>query len=137
MTPEEAFAICRISKGAFPATTMDEFTPEAWSLALEDDNYEDARLAIKSLMRQQTFIHVSDIVAGIQRIRRERLSDYGHLPPPPADLDDIEQAKWLRALRRRIADGEQIQRPELAGVEKPKEIDFTKVFRSVDEEEAS
>lgn len=132
MSPEEALAICRMAKGAFPATSMDEFTPEAWSLALEDDRFEDAKDALKDLMREQTFIHVSDIVRGIKRIRGDRLDEFGPIPAPPAELCDNPRGytAWLRAKKRAIANGEQVVIPELPSIPRPA-IDYGSVFQSI------
>jgi len=137
---KEALGIVRLAKGAFPATTFDDLTPEAWALALEYDRFEDARDALKLLMREQTFIHVSDIVSRIRRIRNDRITEFGPLPEPPAAVaeSNVAYQRWLRATIRDIGDGTLTERPAIAaGVERPRELDFTNVFRGVDEDGAA
>lgn len=102
-----------MAKGAFPSTPMDEYTPEAWAVALEDDRFEDALVVLKDLMREQTFIHVSDIAQSIARLRNKRILDFGILPPPPAELadDPAGEMVWRRAVIKRIADGDAVDLP--------------------------
>lgn len=113
MNAEEALKVVRMARGAFPSTPFDEYTPDAWALALEDERLADAIAAIKAIMREETFIHVSDIVQRIRRIRNERILEYGLLPTPPAELADDPEAEmvWRRDVIRRIADGEQVPKP--------------------------
>lgn len=113
MNPEEALKVCRIAKGAFPATSMDEYTPESWAIGLEDERFEDAMVALKAIMREQTFIHVSDIVKRVRRIRNERLLEFGPLPNPPSELADNPEGemRWHADMLRRIADGEDVSKP--------------------------
>lgn len=106
MNREEAITLCRLARAAFPATAVDEFTPDAWALAFEGDRFEDAREALRQLMREQTFIHCSDIAKRIGRIRGARLTAFGPLPDPPRGLSDEGERAWLKALRTRIADGD-------------------------------
>lgn len=135
MNAEESLALCRLAKGAFPATNMDEFTPEAWSLALEDERFGDAREALKLLMREQTFIHVSDIVKRVARIRRERIVDFGLLPCPPMELadDPREYMAWMRATTRAIADGDLVERPALPAPGSHPDIDFDSILQSAND----
>lgn len=135
MSPEQALAICRLAKGAFPATSVDELTPDAWALALEDDRFEDARVALKELMREQTFIHVSDICQRIKKIRNQRVLDFGPLPNPPGELADNPPAEiaWTRRIVRAIADGEPVERPAIPAAGDRPNIDFASVLPSVPE----
>lgn len=135
MTPLEAAALCRFTKAVCPQQAIDEYTPDAWHELLKDLNFQDAKDAVVTVGQNQPFVAPAEIRAEVRRVRNGRLSDFGHLPPPPADLGDDEQARWLRALRRRIADGEVVQVPAIEGVEKPRELDFANVFRSVDDED--
>lgn len=130
MSPEEAFMLCRLAKGAFPASAVDEFTPDSWALAFEDDRFEDAKVALKQLMREQTFIHTSDIVARIKRIRSDRLLEFGPLPDPPAGLTDAEEMRWLCDIRRAIADGDQVERPALPAPGTRPAIDFKNLVKA-------
>jgi hypothetical protein len=108
MTPEEAMKLCRMTKALIPQMTLDEFTPQAWALAFEDDRYEDAAQALKELSREQPFVGVSEIVGRIKRIRRDRVLDFGPLPDPPAHIDPDNQrahSQWLKETTLAIADG--------------------------------
>jgi hypothetical protein len=105
---EDATQLCRIAKTISPAQAVDEFTPAAWALILEDIRFVDARQALKELGGEQQFIHVSDIVKRVKRIRRNRVLDFGTLPDPPRhiDPDNVAQHKrWLKETTEAIADG--------------------------------
>lgn len=108
MNAEQALHLCKLAKTISPAQAVDEFTPAAWALILEDVRFEDARQALKELGGEQEWIHVSHIVARVKRIRRDRVLDFGTLPDPPADLDPDDtgaHARWLRETTEAIADG--------------------------------
>lgn len=133
MSPEEAMTVCRLARAAFPQQAIDEFTPDAWALALEDDRVEDAKQALKELMREQPFLHISELVGRIKRIRKQRVLDFGPLPNPPAELADNPPAEiaWTKRIIRRIADGEDIERPALPTPGDRPDIDWGNVLPSV------
>ena len=113
MNPAESLNLCRLAKALSPAQAVDDYTPEAWAMVLEDVRYVDAVEALKLLGREQEWIHVSHIVQRVKRIRSERIRDFGPLPEPPSGMDDADYSSWLRDLLRRIADGEHVERPAL------------------------
>lgn len=120
--------LCRMTKALIPQMTLDEFTPQAWALAFEDDRYEDAAQALKELSREQPFVGVSEIVGRIKRIRRNRVLDFGPLPDPPAghDPDDVEaHGRWLREITTAIADG------TYSGEPVPQQIEGRDVIREL------
>lgn len=116
MNAEEALHLCKLAKTISPAQAVDEFTPAAWALILEDIRFEDARLALKQLGGEQQYTHVSDIVQRVKRIRRDRVLDFGPLPDPPPHIDpDNTRAliQWQKETTEAIADGD-YRRPESA-----------------------
>jgi hypothetical protein len=139
MNAQEAFAICRIAKGAFPATNFDEYTPDSWAMALEDTRFEDAREALKQLMREQTFIHVSEIIDRVKRIRRDRILEFGPFEVP-SGLEPAEYHAFITKTHRGIADGtirshDDLGLPKLEPATNRPAIEFDKVFRSIPEED--
>ena len=120
MNREDALNLCRMAKAICPAQAIDDFTPDAWALVLEDDRYEDARQALKELSREQPFVHVSEIVKRIKRIRSKRVADFGPLPDPPKHIDPDDTAahiRWLDETTEAIGDGT-YQRPEPQALER-------------------
>ena len=107
MNAREATHLCKLAKTISPAQAVDEFTPAAWALILEDIRFEDARLALKQLGGEQEWVHVSHIVQRVKRIRRDRVLDFGTLPDPPRriDPDGPEYRHWLAETTKAIADG--------------------------------
>lgn len=108
MNAEQAAHLCKLAKTISPAQAVDEFTPVAWALILEDIRFEDAREALKQLGGEQQYTHVSDVVQRVKRIRRDRVLDFGPLPDPPRHIDPDDQpahSRWLKETTLAIADG--------------------------------
>ena len=62
-----------------------------------------------------------DVITGVKRLREKRLTSVVE-PIPPAELEPHEYAEWLRNIRRRIADGEDVRMDlarELNGAPRP------------------
>lgn len=135
MNREEAIKLCRLAKAASPAQAVDEYTPDLWFEVLKFDRFVDAHQALIELAGESEWIHVSHVKKRIRKIRKARLEAFGVFPDPPSGCDEPEAyQQWYIATRRAIADGDMVERPALpAGKQKPKELDFTKVFRSVDD----
>ena len=112
MTPTESLALCRLAKAACPQQAVDEFTPDAWHLLLEDLRFEDAKLALIEVCKRQPFVAPAEIRAEVSRIRKQRLADHP-LPPVPAGYTDAQELTWKRDMRDRIANGEVFPIPEL------------------------
>lgn len=115
MIQAEALTLCRLAKAMCPQQAMDEFTPDAWHMLLEDLRFEDCKEALVNLARKNPFVAPAEIRAEVRRIRDKRLADYGPFDPPPEVAD---YNRWLGEMRRKIADGETLPRP-LALVSKP------------------
>lgn len=113
MNATEAAALCRFAKAACPQQAIDEATPDAWALLLDDIRFVDAKTALVNVTRARPFVSPAEIRAEVTRIRGQRLTDFGPLPDPPAELSDADYPAWLREMRRRIADGEPVERPAL------------------------
>lgn len=133
MTPMEATALCRFTKALCPAQAIDEMTPDAWHLALADLRFEDAKVAVVEAAKLSPFVAPAEIREQVRRMRRERILAFGVLPDPPAGLSDAEETRWLAETKRAIADGREVERPELPAPGDRPDIDFTKVLPSVDE----
>lgn len=105
MTPVEAVSLCRVVRAICPQQAMDELTPDAWGLVLEQTRFEDAKEAVVNLGKRQPFIAPSEVVAEVKRIRRDRIAVHPPIAPPDG-LTDVEYGAWLRETNRRIGDGE-------------------------------
>lgn len=113
MNADEALKLCRLAKAASPAQAVDEYTPELWALALQRERFVDAQQALIDLAREQEWIHVSHIVKRVRKIRSDRVAAFGAMPDPPSGLSDAEEWEWMKALAKRIADGEEVPRPAI------------------------
>lgn len=113
MTPIEAAALCRFTKALCPQQAIDEYTPDAWHLALGDLRFEDAKTAVVTAAQKSPFVAPAEIRAEVRALRNGRLTSFGPLPNPPAELaDDPErEIEWRRTITRRIADGQPVERP--------------------------
>jgi hypothetical protein len=107
MTPEEAIALCRFTAACCPSQKIDEYTPNAWGLLLEDIRFEDAKDAVVQVARKQPWVSPAEIIAAVKKLRGDRISKYGEIvPPADLDPDNVEEyRKWLRAAREAIGDG--------------------------------
>lgn len=97
--------LCRLAKTLYPSMPLDEYTPQGWALALDRERFEDAKEALRQLSREQQWLHVSDVVARVKKIRQDRVLAYGPLPDPPSGMSDEEYARWYAENIRAIADG--------------------------------
>lgn len=114
MNAEEAATLCRLAKTISPSQPVDEFTPAAWALILEDVRFVDARQALKELGGEQEWLHVSHIVKRVKKIRGERIARYFANVQPPNGLDAAEYDEWYRTTRKRIGDGDYTPEPPAA-----------------------
>lgn len=73
MTTEEALALTRIAKAAWPAQKWDEYTIDLWVDALADTDFGEARDAVRRLVKQQTFASVAEIIAETKAHRRDAI----------------------------------------------------------------
>lgn len=107
MNAQEAAALCRYVKACCPQQAIDEFTPAAWADLLEDIRFEDAKVAVKSVVSKQPFVSPSEIRAEVRQVRSKRIAEH---PPlvPPRDLPEPEERAWLAAARTRVGDGESV-----------------------------
>jgi len=113
MKPTEAAALLTIA-AAFDNRKPDADQAKAWAMALDGLRFEDCREVVVAHYRtSRDWLMPSDVVAGVKRLRRRRIDDYGPFPEPPAICaeDPAEYSRWYSDLVRRIADGEQVERP--------------------------
>ena len=78
MTPPEAVQLVRIVRQLWPSMKMDDFTPDAWHIVLDDIDLDDALKAVRHLSRSRSgYIAPADI-------RRRVAAEAGLLPLPEA-----------------------------------------------------
>lgn len=105
MNLSETTALLALVSQIMPAQKIDEFTPDAWTLVLEDVTFDDARQAVVAVAKRAPFVAPAEIIAEVKRMRRDRL-DASPEAIPDADPDD--EAAYRRALREgrmKVAEG--------------------------------
>jgi len=112
MTPLEATTLCRLAKAMCPQQAVDEFTPDAWHMLLDDLRFEDAKAALVNVARQQPFVAPAEIRAEVRKIRSQRIKEFGHYDVP-SGLNSRKTVEFIRATNKRIADGEITSAKEL------------------------
>ena len=112
MNQQEALTLCRLAKAMCPQQAVDEFTPDAWHMLLDDLRFDDAKAALVVHCKVHAFVAPAEIRAAVRRIRARRIDDYGPIEVP-SGLEEAEYREFLRLMRKRIADGEVVERPEL------------------------
>lgn len=121
MNAEEALKLCRYVAACCPQQKMDEFTPTVWADLLCAVRFEDAQLAVKSVLMRQPFIAPAEIIAEVKRIRAKRRDEHPPLTPPP-DLTPLQTIAWIKEMHGRIGDGELIDSDAAYGVLKPRRL---------------
>ena len=107
MTPAEAQVLLSMA-AAFDNRRPDADAAKAWSVALDGLPFEDCRVVLIEHFKTSTdYLMPVMIRSGVRRMRRDRLERHPVLTPPPGLADTAELA-WIKAARRRIADGEVI-----------------------------
>lgn len=99
MNPEEIATIIGMVKALCPAQRVDEFTPDAWELVLEDYPFKDAKAALKKLGAELRFIAPSDIAQEVKRVRNLRAGQYQDYEDTLPDWDPDDVPGYLRAQR--------------------------------------
>lgn len=100
MNQSEA-AVLLAMMAAYDRRTIGETDAMAWASALNDIRLEDAQFVANEHYRQSTdWLMPAHIVAGVKRLRRDRLERC--VPMPDADPDDVQE--WLTEYRRDIRD---------------------------------
>ena len=140
MNPEEALTLCKFAKAACPQQAIDQDTPAAWAMLLDDIRYQDAQEALKNVVRDQPFVSPSEIRAEVKRIRAKRVIAFGPIPDPPREVGDdpARYRAWIGETQRAIADG-RVTKPEevgrLPGPPSKRPLELEGVFRKVDDVE--
>lgn len=106
MTHAEAVLLCRYAKAACPQQQFDAYTPDAWCDLLEDLRFDDAKLALQTLVKRQPFVSPAEIRDEVKRIRGRRIGEFGPIPDPPFEPMGPEYQRWHTEMLRRIGDGE-------------------------------
>ena len=136
MNAREAAMLCRLAKAMCPQQAIDEATPDAWHLLLDDIPFEDAKAALAEVAKRQPFVAPAEIRAKVRQVRDKRIAEYGPIEVPAHIETESGYREYLGQMRRQIGDGT-VERPERdPWAELPKRdmraIEGT--FRSVDEE---
>jgi hypothetical protein len=113
--PTEAVQLVGIIRALCPGQKLEDLTPDAWQLVLDDVSYTDAQAAVRTVYRRladdeqwkgYARIEAKDVLAECRRMWRQRLA---HVPEdaliPPPDLTPREELEWRRAAMRAIANG--------------------------------
>lgn len=111
MNATEAALLCRFVKAMFPAQQVDEYTPDAWGMALEDIPYDIARIAVAEVAKRHRFIAVSELRQAVTQMRRIAAASVRAVDGPrvvhDGDPDDVQA--WMTHQR-----AEQVRLAELA-----------------------
>jgi hypothetical protein len=123
VTPDETLRIVRFVRAACPQQKLDEYTPDAWHILLADIAYTDALTATQTLAKRQPFVSPAEIIGEVKRIRADRLRAHGNAEPD-ADGDDARAyLAAIRAYRKAIADGYEVQPPPRPSIEGQKRVE--------------
>lgn len=118
MNEQEIAQIIGFVHALCPAQKMDEYTPDAWELVLEDIAFADARAALKTLGLQLRFIAPADIAGEVRKIRTARIATYVEAEPDIDDPDDaMAYIAAIRTGRFKAASGDHLKpRPVQAAI---------------------
>lgn len=118
MTPAEAQLLLGIA-ASFDNRKPNEEAAVSWAHALDGYRFVDARDAIVAHYRAtDDWLMPSKVIAEVKLIRSKRLHETPE-PPPPAELTPLETIAWLKEIRGRIADGEDVGPADLPAVDPP------------------
>ena len=125
MNATETARLCAIIHALCPSQKFDEWTPDAWSMVLEDIPFNDAQGAVRTVYREQGSdaewvrrIEADDIIREVKRVRVRRLESHPQLIPP-AGLSVAAELAWLKRARKAVADGHQVPNTRGELVERP------------------
>lgn len=123
MNAEETIKLARFVRAACPQQKFDEYTADAWLMLLADVEYRDAMTAAQTLAKRQPFVSPAEVIGEVKRIRGDRLRAHGNAEPD-ADGDDVLGYKAaIRAYRKAIADGRDVQPPPRPSIEGQKRVE--------------
>lgn len=123
MNQQEAAALLGVA-AAFDNRKPDPDAALAWSAALWDVRFEDARAAVVQHYRTSSeWLMPKMVLAEVKRLRALRIKEHGDVyVPPEIDPDDtVAYQRYLRTARQAIADGEPLEKPALVAVDGPPE----------------
>jgi hypothetical protein len=114
MNNSETVMLCRVIKSLCPSQPLDQYSPDAWAIVLDDIGFDEAKEAVRVIYREQGSdqewirrIEADDIIRQVKRVRRQRIDKIGDIVPP-AGLTQAEERAWLKDTYRRAAIGETI-----------------------------
>jgi hypothetical protein len=107
MTPAEAATLLSVA-AAYDNRKPDADAAQAWALALVGLRFLDCRdVVVAHYQKSGDWIMPHHVISEVRRLREKRLHLAGD-PTPPPNLTPLETIAWLKATRRTIADGEQV-----------------------------
>lgn len=137
MTPDDALKLCKFAKSACPAQAIDQDTPAAWFVLLNDLNYNDAMAALVNVVKTQPFVSPAEIRAEVKKLRAARITAFGPMPPPPPEVangTESDYIAWLKDSQTKIADGT-VTKPEQLAIDtaprKPRKMQMIETFKSI------
>lgn len=110
MTPSEAQLLLTMA-ATVDNRKPDEDAAKAWAAMLDDLRFDDCRIVvIEHYKRSTEWLMPATIRAEVKRIREKRLADTPE-PTPPEGLSPADYQRWLKDVRRQIADGNPPEMP--------------------------
>lgn len=114
MNHTETVKLCRMIASLCPSQKLDQYTPDAWALVLDDIPFDDAMIAMRTIYREQgddqewvRKIEADDIIREVRRVRALRVKRLGDVIPPPG-LTQAQERVFILTERRRAGNGEQV-----------------------------
>jgi len=139
MTPTEAAVLLAIA-AAYDNRKPDVDQAKAWAMVLDGLRFEDCRtVVVEHFKRSREWMMPVDVIAGVKRLRTQRLLEFGPIPAPE-HLDpqsptfDRDYAAYMLAETKAIADGDRKPKPDAtpAAVGPPRDVRELGMVRSVD-----
>ena len=139
MKPTEAAALLTIA-AAYDNRKPDVDQAKAWAMVLDGLRFEDCRtVVVEHFKRSRDWMMPVDVIAGVKRLRTQRLLEFGPIPAPD-HLDpqsptfDRDYAAYMLAETKAIADGDRKPKPDAAptAVGPARDVRELGMVRSVD-----
>lgn len=129
MTPTEAQVLLTMAS-TFDNRKPSEDAAKAWAAALDDQRFEDCRLAVIEHYRTSAeWLMPATVRIAVRRIRSKRIAEGGTLTPPP-DLTPTETCRWLATARQALGDGVPVERitTDHGGALRPRDLSALKAI---------
>jgi hypothetical protein len=124
VTPAEAAVLLGMA-ATVDNRKPDEDAAKAWAAMLDGLRFEDCRIAVIEHYKASTdWLMPAKVRSDVKKLRAKRQELHPPLTPPAhLDGDPAATNAWLKAARRRIGDGEQVDSAaEYGGELKPRDL---------------